>query len=188
MCTAAAFTMPWNFSFLALENFLINTKFCKDDLGDCENKAQLLTQFVDYVLWENASKWRDSEPFLTSRELKNTWSAFFSARPQSAFSKKEQPKQQAQPKEKKFNRPTVGFKKLPFIDVCYNWNKGTCPKQAGACSCCVEYRCATFATTAQIPPTSRPSAGRTTGGWSPTPNSKSNIVVKAANEQCYNNA
>ncbi len=133
MRTAAAFTMPWNFSFLALENFLINTKFCKEDLGDCENKAQLLTQFVDYVLSENASKWRDSEPFLTSGELKNTWSAFFSARPQSAFTKKEQSKQQAQPKEKKFNRPNVGFKKLPFIDVCYNWNKGTCPKQAGAC-------------------------------------------------------
>ncbi len=60
--------MPWNFSFAALENFLINTKFCKDDLGDCarDNRAQLLTQFVDYVLSENASKWRDAEPFLTT--------------------------------------------------------------------------------------------------------------------------
>jgi hypothetical protein len=93
MRTAAAFTMPWNFSFLALENFLINTKFCKDDIGDCENKAQLLTQFVDYVLSENASKWRDSEPFLTSGELKNTWSAFFSARPHSLL--QERPDQAA---------------------------------------------------------------------------------------------
>jgi hypothetical protein len=35
--TAAAFIMPWNFSFTALENFLINTRFCKDDLGNIEN-------------------------------------------------------------------------------------------------------------------------------------------------------
>jgi hypothetical protein len=87
---------------------------------------------LDYVISENASKWRDAEPFLTTRELKNTWSAFFSARPQSAFTKKDS-KQSSQPKEKKFNRPNVGFKKLPFIDVCYNWNKGTCSKQAGSC-------------------------------------------------------
>jgi hypothetical protein len=58
MRTAASFIKPWNFSFSALENFLINTKFCKDDLGDCENRAQMLTQFVDYVISENASKWR----------------------------------------------------------------------------------------------------------------------------------
>ncbi len=132
MRTAASFIMPWNYSFAALENFLVNSKYCKDDLGDCENRAQLLTQFVDYVLSENASKWRDAEPFLTTGELKNTWSAFFSARPQSAFTKKEN-KQTSHQKDKKFNRPNVGFKKLPFIDVCYNWNKGTCNKQAGSC-------------------------------------------------------
>jgi hypothetical protein len=53
MRTAAAFTMPWNFSF-----------------GDCENKAQLLTQFVDYVLSENASKWRDSRAVPDIRRAK----------------------------------------------------------------------------------------------------------------------
>jgi hypothetical protein len=76
MRTAASFIMPWNFSFTALENFLINSRFCRDDLGDIENKAQLLTQFTDYVLSENAAKWRDNEPFLSTGELKNTWSAF----------------------------------------------------------------------------------------------------------------
>jgi hypothetical protein len=131
--TAAAFVMPWNFSFTALENFIINSRYCKADLGEIDNKAQILSQFCDYVLAENASKWRDSEPFLSSGELKNTWNAFFSARPQSAFSKKEATKQSTLPSQKKFNRPNVGFKKLPFIDVCYNWNKGTCNNQAGAC-------------------------------------------------------
>ncbi len=126
--------MPWNFSFTALENFIINSKYCKSDLGEVDNKAQILTQFSDYVLVENASKWRDSEPFLSSGELKNTWNAFFSARPQSAFTKTEASKQSAPLAQKKFNRPNVGFKKLPFIDVCYNWNKGTCNKQAGCAS------------------------------------------------------
>jgi hypothetical protein len=56
MRTAAALIMPWNFSFTLLENFLINTRYCKNDLGNIENKAQILTQFTDYILSENASK------------------------------------------------------------------------------------------------------------------------------------
>jgi hypothetical protein len=130
MRTAASFIMPWNFSFTALENFLINSRFCKDDLGKIENKAQLLTQFTDYVLSENAAKWRDNEPFLSTCELKNTWSAFFSARPQSAFVKKNSSKGASQADKKPIPK---GPKRLPFIDVCYNWNKGTCNKPAGSC-------------------------------------------------------
>jgi hypothetical protein len=95
--TAASFIMPWNFSFIALKNFLINSQFCKNDLGDVENMAQILTQFTDYVLSENAVKWRDNEPFLNAGELKNTWSTFSSARPQSAFVKKILPKGRLNP-------------------------------------------------------------------------------------------
>jgi hypothetical protein len=130
MRTAASFIMPWNYSFVALENFLINSRFCRDDLGEIENKAQLLTQFTDYVLSENAAKWRDSEPFLSTGELKNAWSAFFSARPQSAFVKKGSSKGQHQAEKKSAAK---GPKRLPFIDVCYNWNKGICNKPAGSC-------------------------------------------------------
>jgi hypothetical protein len=81
MHTVASFIIPWNCSFIALENFLINSQFCKNDLSDVENKAQILTQFTDYVLSENAAKWRDKELFRNAVELKNTWSAFFSACP-----------------------------------------------------------------------------------------------------------
>ncbi len=130
MHTAAAFIMPWNLSFTALENFLINTRYCKDDLGNIENKAQILTQFTDYILSENASKWRDAEPFLSDGELKNTWNAFFTARPQSAFVKKESAKTDTSSNKKPIPKQT---RKLPFIDVCYNWNKGTCNKPAGTC-------------------------------------------------------
>ena len=136
MRSAASFVMPWNMAFTALENFLINTKYCRDDLGSIDNKAQILTQFTDYVLSENASKWRDAEPFLSAGELKNTWNAFFSARPQSAFTKREQFKSDNfGSSQKKFypkNSPSTS-KKPPFIDVCYNWNKGTCNKPPGTC-------------------------------------------------------
>ncbi len=128
--TAASFIMPWNFSFLALENFLINSRFCNDDLYNVDNKAHILTQFTDYVFSENAAKWRDHEPFLNAGELKNTWGAFFSAHPQSAFTKKENFKTEHQNAKKQTQKNP---KKLPFIDVCYNWNKGTCNKPAGTC-------------------------------------------------------
>jgi hypothetical protein len=121
--------IPWNHSFTGLENFIINNRFCKEDLTEIENKAQILTQFCDYVFQENANRWRDSDPFLSTGELKNTWNAFFSARPQSAFSRKDAMKQGNQA-QKKFSRPNVGLKKLPFIDVCYIWNKGTCNIQS----------------------------------------------------------
>jgi hypothetical protein len=58
----AAFVAPWNFSFAVIENFLVNSKFCGEDLNGVDKPAVILTQFVDYAL--------------------------FSARPQSALSKK----------------------------------------------------------------------------------------------------
>ncbi len=130
MRTAAALIMPWNFSFTLLENFLINTRYCKNDLGNIENKAQILTQFTDYILSENASKWKDAEPSLSAGELKNSWSAFFTARPQSAFVKKEPTKTEVLPNRKQNLKQTI---KLPFKDVCYNWNQGTCNKPTGTC-------------------------------------------------------
>jgi hypothetical protein len=53
---AMCFAMPWNFSVLALENFLLQHDFCAADIGAAENPARVLTQFVDYVLGENSNK------------------------------------------------------------------------------------------------------------------------------------
>jgi hypothetical protein len=140
--TAAAFVSPWNMSYAALENFLINSKFCADDLGGVDKPAVILTQFVDYTLVENAARWRDCEPFLTSGELKNSWQAFFSARPQSALRKQNQNQSSSnkQQRPNQFNKGSfnkgVGFisgNRRPFIDVCYNFNKGLCQKPAGQC-------------------------------------------------------
>lgn len=139
--SAAAFVSPWNHSFAALENFLINNKYCAEDLSNVDKPAVILTQFVDYSLVENAARWRDCEPFLSAGELKNTWQAFFSARPQSALQKKQtqQPNKSQKPAQfygKQGNNSRNGSNggtRRPFIDVCYAYNKGQCQKPAGQC-------------------------------------------------------
>ncbi len=37
---------------------------------------------------QNADRWRDAEPFLSTRELKTSWNSFFGARPQAALGSK----------------------------------------------------------------------------------------------------
>jgi len=58
---------PWNHSIDALESFLIQSSFCSSDLSGVEKQVSVLTKFTDYVLMENANRWRDMEPFLTTR-------------------------------------------------------------------------------------------------------------------------
>jgi hypothetical protein len=142
--TAASFVAPWNMSFTALENFLINSKFCREDLQGVDKPAALLSQFIDYVLMENANKWRDCEPFLSSSELKNTWHAFHSARPQSSTQKKKPEPLSTQNSSRSNNKqPFNKFqgnnraytpRNLPYIDVCYKWNRNLCTKNPGQCT------------------------------------------------------
>jgi hypothetical protein len=138
MKAAMSFVMPWNKSIDALDGFLQNTRFCKDDLSGLEKQAQLLTQFTDYVLAENANRWRNIEPFLTTGELKSTWSSFFSARPQAALSKKSSNHNNSsnfkgrQPSQKKPDDKKASTAKK-FVDVCWQWNSGTCSRTAGGC-------------------------------------------------------
>jgi hypothetical protein len=142
MRAAASFVMPWNFSFSALENFLVNSKFCKEDIGSLDKQAQLLTTFTDYILAENANKWRNSEPFLNAGELKTSWCSFFSARPQSALAKKQQLQTQPQQPPKRFQPPQTTTSDptkttrpvLPSIPVCYNWNRNQCRNPDGQCA------------------------------------------------------
>ena len=69
---------PWNRSVDALESFLIQSAFCSADLASVSKQVPVLTKFIDFVLQENANRWRDMEPFLTTRELRATWSDFYS--------------------------------------------------------------------------------------------------------------
>jgi hypothetical protein len=95
---AATFVSLWNFSFAALENFFVNSRFCANDLAGVVKPAVILTQFVDNVLVENTAHWRDAEAFLTAGELENTWQAFFGARPQSALPNRVNPTVASNPK------------------------------------------------------------------------------------------
>jgi hypothetical protein len=126
MRTAMHFVMPWNMSILALEGFFNQTNYCSQDLANVEKRSWILTKFADYVLSLNADKWRDSEPFLSTGELKSVWASFFGAQPQAALAK---------PKQKQGKQ---GGQKTPdprmTLGVCFAWNMGQCMKQAGACT------------------------------------------------------
>ncbi len=64
--TAMHLVHPWNLSIVALENFLLNNKMCSAVIGGLEKQAVILTRFTDYVLSENAARWRDETAFLFS--------------------------------------------------------------------------------------------------------------------------
>jgi len=125
---AASFVAPWNFSFIALENFLIQCNFCNSDLAGIDRQAQILTQFVDYVLGENANKWRDGEPFLDSSALRGHWESFFAARPQSGLATKNRQKDTSSSGQKQ-----KSGQKRTWVDICFEWNVGKCPKSATDC-------------------------------------------------------
>jgi hypothetical protein len=40
--------MLWNFP-RALEGFLINSRYCREDIGALVKQAQILSQFADYI-------------------------------------------------------------------------------------------------------------------------------------------
>ena len=140
----------WNMSVVALENFLLANRMCADDIGGLDKQAAILTRFTDYVLSKNAARWKDESTFLDYGELKNTWSAFFSALPQSQLYKgkadKKEPSTQgnhsrnnssnssSQPQRNNSSRPQNQRWNLPYIEVCYKWNRGQCSKPAAQCS------------------------------------------------------
>ena len=157
---AMSFVHPWNRSIDALENFFIQNKFCSADLSGSEKQAHLLSQFTDYILVENASRWRGMEPFLDTRSLRNTWSDFASQKNISAKPKNQQnqwkkpyqhqpyqqqtaQQQQAQPQNQQafnssgFVLPSIRHNVSPHLfkdDICVVWNLGKCLKPAGSCT------------------------------------------------------
>jgi hypothetical protein len=128
MRTAMSFIMPWNFSILAIEGFFFQNNFCQTDLASVEKKASVLGRFTDYVLAQNSDRWRDSEPFLNTGELKSAWSAFFGAQPQAAVSQKAK----NAPGKKNHGQKQVDPKLA--LGICFAWNMGQCLKPAGSCA------------------------------------------------------
>ena len=138
MRTAMNFVMPWNLSVAALEGFLLQTNFCANDISAVDKKAQVLTQFCDYVLHRNSERWRNEQQFLSSGELKEVWFTFFSARPQASL----KPQNRGQPdyKRQRLMRQPVTDRPPHHTDpsflalnICFMYNEGKCNKPAGSC-------------------------------------------------------
>ena len=143
-----------------MEKFFVQNKFCSSDLSGSDKQAQLLSQFTDYILVENASRWRGMEPFLDTRSLRNNWSDFASQKNISAKPKNQQQwkkpyqhqpyqhqpaqQQQAQLQLKQrfssqsgFILPSIRHNVAPHLfkdDICVLWNLGKCLRPAGSCT------------------------------------------------------
>ena len=151
---AMSYVHPWNRSIDALESFFVQNNYCNKDLAGLERHVQLLTQFSDYVLGENACRWRGMEPFLNTRDLRGTWADFLGQK-SGAFKQKSSGSQQNsnsnsnkfQQNSNKFQQNKQnnnngmawgGTKWMPKYmfedDICVMWNLGRCIKPPGACT------------------------------------------------------
>lgn len=153
---AMNFVHPWNFSVAALESFFYQSNFCQKDLSGTDKQVNSLVKFADYVLSENASRWRDKEPFLSTREIRGVWSDFLNQNPpaRSKQSSNQQPKGSSHSSggqsgsgssgsshfsSKPFKGSQgIGSNRLPaylFLeDICVMWNLGRCIKAPGSCT------------------------------------------------------
>jgi hypothetical protein len=122
MRVAFCFVRPWDHSILALEGFFEQTQYCEKETGSLDNRAGILTKFVNYCLGQNADRWRDGEGYLTTGELVIHWASFVGAMPLSSKSK--------QAKDKKQEKTEV---KRKWVDICFPWNSGNCLKAVGDC-------------------------------------------------------
>jgi hypothetical protein len=128
MRTALSLIMPWNYSVAAIEGFFHQNNFCHAELANVEKKAAVLARFTDYVLAQNSDRWRDSEPFINTGELKTTWAAFFGAQPQASSSQKSKKQQGGKGSHQKAADPKLA------LGICFSWNLGQCLKPAGSCT------------------------------------------------------
>jgi hypothetical protein len=127
---AMGFVHPWNKSISAIEGFLFQTDYCKQDLQGVEKPALVLTQFVDYIFMSNSDRWRGQQPFLTTGDLRGTWASFWGARPESKIKSKGASSSQGQ----RGNIKKFVFDPSYFDDICRLYNLGRCMKAPGTCT------------------------------------------------------
>ena len=148
---AMSFVHPWNRSVDALDNFLQQNNYCQKDLGGVERHVQLLSQFIDYVLSENAARWRGMEPFLDTKALRGTWEDYFGQKAGSFKKSATGGGQKGTPGmgggqggyqggggfKGGFDMPSNRYKVHPALfkdDICVLWNLGKCIKAPGTCA------------------------------------------------------
>jgi hypothetical protein len=148
---AMSMVMPWNKSMEALDGFLHETNYCREDTVKLEKRTRILSSFVDYVLKQNASRWRDSRPFLTTGDLKSSWATYFGARSQGNLPEKKggqhnqnqhNQKQgfgdKSKPKQNSWQRTFSSWNYFPPAayqqGVCIKFNVGKCAEKGAECS------------------------------------------------------
>jgi hypothetical protein len=70
---------PWNRSITALNSYLIASDYGAKDLAGRANRAQILTDFVNYIFTQNAENWRCGENFLSTTDVTSHWTQWFAA-------------------------------------------------------------------------------------------------------------
>jgi hypothetical protein len=67
--------MPWNFSFKALNFFLVSINYGESELGNKGDRLIVLSNFVDEALRTNARNWEERKPFLSYQDLSVRWNS-----------------------------------------------------------------------------------------------------------------
>jgi hypothetical protein len=130
--TAGRLAVPWNLSFEAIGGFFTQNNFCMEETGQLEKRAQVLTHFTDYVLHQNAERWRDSEPFLTVGDLRIAWGSWYTDR---AGKKKIVPEKRAMDKKQFQARPPEARDPAYVaLNICNNYNMNRCKNANGKCT------------------------------------------------------
>ena len=117
---AMATALPWNHSLAAVVGFMLNSNYCQSDLQGNNRRAQILTEFVDYVIGRNALNWENSQPFLSTDELTHVWTMWKGKR-SALFAVKFGERNERNWKKREFLGPK---------DICRRYNVGKCAKQA----------------------------------------------------------
>jgi len=130
---AAQFVCPWNYSFMALENFFLNKKFMEEELKHDNNPARTLCQFADFVFTENSNRWRDGSGFIVFGDLQGFWDAFVGARPQHKPYNTSASSGASKPPRTHSKELSAKKRKYPFNNICGKYNTNNCSKAAGTC-------------------------------------------------------
>ena len=141
---AMCYALPWNRSADAIVGFMEQSNYCHSDLANSDKQARVLTRFTDYILEENANRWRSKQTFVTTGEMKEAWASFYSTMAQNTSTGKKfqfqrqsqqglQSQSQGQHGQKQWTGSMPLEKAQYYNDICVKWNQGRCFMNPGNC-------------------------------------------------------
>jgi hypothetical protein len=118
--------MPWNFSFKALNFFLVSINFGESELSGRAGRILFLSNFVDEVLRINARNWEEKKPFLSYMDLSVKWSADLTRKLGSAPPTNDPGgRRNGKSKQDKKEKPSPRIPRW----VCRRFNEGRCEQK-----------------------------------------------------------